>query len=166
MASDRVRLAQLIGQIHPSAWDAIHPHSHRPIDHQVAFGLSNLHLRRELDTHAQVGVEAAVTTRAFVLDLVRADASTTAGRDIQSALRDAIDDWCLTGWPRKWPRPLQLPPLLRPDDVQGPLPDPWLTRHAQVVGALVLADLADRLTSDLGADLASSADRLLETALS
>lgn len=49
-----------------------------------------------------------------------------------SFIRD-IDDWCGTGWPRRWPKHFP---------VGGPQPDPWQPRLVLLGGALAAADIA------------------------
>ena len=77
------------------------------------------------------------------------------GADARPMVTEAIDDWCGTPpWPGKWPHPRL-----------GPVPDPWLCRTGQLVGALVFAKVAASLGDmDLVALMSSAATRLTDAA--
>lgn len=69
-----------------------------------------------------------------------------------------IEDWCGTGWPRRWPQP-----------APGPSPDPRqrLDPSALLGGALAAAELAASYPEGELQDLfAKAADQLTEAALS
>lgn len=111
MASIWKFLAQ-VGKIPPEAFDAIFP--------QGPFGPVLTELRpesvagRRLTPGSAVGLnpqplpprEAAVGA-ALVGGLLHGAIIIQGGRDDDPgrAFLEEIDDWCGTGWPRKWPRP-------------------------------------------------------------
>lgn len=83
-----------------------------------------------------------------------------SGRDADAhqAFLDDIEDWCGTGWPRRWPRP-------RP----GPFPDPRQEQFDPSVllgGALAAAELAASYPAGEMQDLfEKTAEQLTESAL-
>ena len=72
-------------------------------------------------------------------------------------LRELVDDWCLTGWPRRWPFPWPGP---------GPRPDEVDLVGGRLAGALVLASLGERMAgTDLGTAFTETSEKLAEVAL-
>lgn len=102
--------------------------------------------------------QVAAATMAHEIARLAIEAHIT-GADARTMLTEAIDDWCGTPpWPRKWPHPWPHPRL-------GPVPDPWLGRTGQLVGALVFAKVAASLGDmDLVGLLSSAATRLTDAA--
>ena len=101
-------------------------------------------------------------------DLVRAAVAFEAmdGRSV-ATVSEIIDDWCATPWPRRWPWPWPGP---RPDEDHGrpagPHPEPWDVARARVIGAVVFASIASRLSpGDLRDVFTNGAERLTEAAL-
>src|SRR6516165_1555598 len=90
--------------------------------------------------------------------------SEAQGASSSAFVSEIINDWCGTPWPRKWPWPGPGP---RPGtEAGGPVPEPWDVRTARVVGAVIFASAASRLSSsDLRTAFADGADRLAEAAL-
>lgn len=81
------------------------------------------------------------------------------GRDESAhrAFLEDIDDWCGTGWPRRWPKPQP-----------GPFPDPRQELDPSVLlgGALAAAELAARYPAGELQDLfGRAAEQLTEVAL-
>ena len=102
-------------------------------------------------------------TRSFGHEVVRlAVASEAQGGSSSAFVSEIIEDWCGTPWPRKWPWPGP-----RPDtEAEGPSPEPWGVQTARVIGAVIFASAASRLSSgDLRTAFDDGADRLVETAL-
>ncbi len=154
------RLLSIIGRIHPQAWDAIIPHGPRL---RVLAGVERVALNPQpLPPREAFLLSAAELAH----DLVRAAVATEMRGEPSSALvTEIIDDWCGTLWPRKWPWPWPGP---RPGEgpESGPLPDPWDVKTAQIIGAVVFASMASRLSEgDLSTALSDGADRLTETVL-
>ncbi len=98
---------------------------------------------------------AAVMTHEFARLAIQADIHGRSGAQIIS---DMVDDWCLTGWPLKWPIPIPDPVPPRPNETILP---PQLTQHGRMVGALVLANIGSRLGStELSEAMLHGAERL------
>lgn len=74
-------------------------------------------------------------------------------------VRQLVDDWCGTGWPRRWPFPFPFPgPDPRREDLD--------LAGGRLAGAVVLASLGQRMAdSELGAAFTEGAERLAEVAL-
>jgi hypothetical protein len=165
-------LLAIIGTIRPELWDVIITHG--PL------------ARSSRSYSPRVGVVSALDRVAWSLgdpvpwspqetllagaaemahDVVRlAVASEAQGTSSAAFVSEVIDDWCGTPWPRKWPWPWPGP---RPGtEGEGPQPDPWDVRTARVVGAVIFASVASRLSSgDLRTAFADGAERLAEAAL-
>jgi hypothetical protein len=152
-------LLALIGRIGPEAWDAIVPHGPR-----LRVPAGEGHLDWAALNPQPLPPEDRLLTAAAQLahELVRgAITIEMQGGSSSGPVSELIDEWCGTPWPRRWPWPWPGP---RPDD--GPLPDPWAVQTARVVGALIFASMASRLSDgDLQEALAKGADRLTEAAL-
>ena len=102
-----------IGKIPPGAYDAIFPHG--PIDSLVAGPRARFaEVAHRFDPGALVGLnpqplpprEAAVGA-ALVGGLLHGAIIIEGGRDQDpgSAFLAQIEDWCGTGWPKRWPKP-------------------------------------------------------------
>lgn len=146
-----------IARIHPAIWDAIHPHG--PLIRQrfdtVALNPQPLP-PKEMEERLQL--EAGLMARELVRLAVEAD---IRGDDPVHLVRELIDDWCGTPWPRKWPFPWP-----GPGPTDGPHLDPLHVNSARVVGATVFASYASRLgEGPLRDALSEGAERLAQTAV-
>ena len=95
-------------------------------------------------------------TAEMAREVVRlAVASEAQGGSSSAFVSEIIEDWCGTPWPRKWPWP-----GARPDtEAEGPSPEPWGVQTARVIGAVIFASAASRLSSgDLRTAFADGAD--------
>ena len=145
-------LLSIIGTFHPELWDVIHPQG--PLE-RVALNPQPLPPRETL----------LVGAAEMAHEVVRlAVASEAQGASSSAFVSEIINDWCGTPWPRKWPWPWPGP---RPEtEAEGPSPEPWDVRSARVVGAVIFASVASRLSGgDLRTAFADGADRLAEAAL-
>ena len=133
-------------RIRPSAWQLI-ASDWPPDAHPEA--RSNSHL---LPPAERYQVAAAVMAHEIARLAIEAQ---IGGADARLMMTEAIDDWWGTPpWPGKWPHPRL-----------GPVPDPWLGRTGQLVGALVFAKVAACLGDmDLVALMSSAATRLTDAA--
>ena len=147
-------LLSIITTIHPEIWDAIIPQGPRALD-RAALNPQPLPPRETL-------LAGAADMAHEVVRL--AVASEAQGGSSFAFVREIIDDWCGTPWPRKWPWPWPGP---RPEtEPEGPQPEPWDVRTARVVGAVIFASAASRLADgDLRSAFAEGADRLAQAAL-
>ncbi len=145
-------LLSIIGRINPAVWDAIVPHGPR-----FASRLEQVALNPQpLPPHEGLLVGAA--EMAHTVARLAVEASVRG--ESTDFVREVIDDWCGTPWPRKWPWPWPGP---RPD--QGPQPDPWILDTARVVGAVVFTSVASGLgEGELQSTLLEGAERLAEVA--
>jgi hypothetical protein len=149
----RSRLA-LITQITPAVWPVI-----------TSPGIAGSHVDRvALNPQPLPPIEAfqlaaAAMTQEFARLAIQSDIQGRSGAQIIS---DMVDDWCLTGWPRKWPIPIPGPVHPEP----GPRPNeaglsPSLAQTGRLVGALVLANLGSRLaSSELSEAMLRGSERL------
>ncbi len=146
-------LLSIIGSINPAAWDAIIPHGPG-----VASRLEQVALNPQpLPPHDGLLVGAANMAHAVARLAVEA----SLRGESTDFVREVIDDWCGTPWPRKWPWPWPGP---RPDE--GPFPDPWVLDTARVVGAVVFTSVASRLAEgELQSTLLEGAERLADVAV-
>lgn len=87
-----------IGRIPPEAWDAIVPHG--PVGRHVLDRLGDV----ALNPQPLPPIEAAVGAK-MVDTLLFTSIIIVGGRHPSDAFLAEIDDWCGTGWPKKWPRP-------------------------------------------------------------
>ncbi len=88
-----------IGAIPASAWDAIIPHG--PVQGRLVHRLgaeAALNPQPLPPVEAQIGAVQLENLLVSAIIIV-------GGRGGTSAFMEDIDDWCGTGWPRKWPRP-------------------------------------------------------------
>lgn len=95
----------------------------------------------------------------LLLDVMARGIIVIGSRDegARQAFLDDIDDWCGTGWPRRWPKPRR-----------GPFPDPRQELDPSVLlgGALEAAELAASYPAGELQDLfAKAAEQLTEAAL-
>lgn len=152
-------LLSIIGTIHPEIWDAIIPYGPRV---RVVSALEKVALNPQPLPPRETLLGGAAEMAHEVVRL--AVASEAQGASSSAFVSEIIDDWCGTSWPRKWPWPWPGP---RPGtDTEGPQPEPWDVKTAQVIGAVVFASVASRLSSgDLRTAFADGADRLAEAAL-
>jgi hypothetical protein len=152
-------LLSIIGTIHPELWDAIIPHGPRV---RVVSGFERVALNPQPLPPRETLLAGAAEMAHEVARL--AVASEAQGGSSSGLVSEVIDDWCGTPWPRKWPWPWPGP---RPEtDIEGPHPEPWEVRTARVIGAIIFASVASRLSSgDLRSAFADGADRLVEAAL-
>ncbi|HEY3337056.1 MAG TPA: hypothetical protein VGK18_01020 [Propionicimonas sp.] len=75
---------------------------------------------------------AGVVVGARLMNKITA-AALASGRGFGGQFMDDLDDWCGTGWPRRWPKG---------GPVLGPQPDPWFTREALLGGMLAAAEIS------------------------
>lgn len=89
-----------LGAIPPQAWDAVIPHG--PVGHLWG-GVTYVHFGDEAGLNPQPLPPRNVLTGARILEAI------VLGRVAAGATADAflmdIDDWCGTGWPKRWPLP-------------------------------------------------------------
>lgn len=60
-------------------------------------------------------------------------AAAIAGGGFGGQFLDDLDDWCGTGWPRRWPKK---------HPVLGPHPEPWDVSQAMLGGLLAAAEIS------------------------
>lgn len=151
-----LHLLAVLGRIPPEAWDAIVPHG--PAIGRVTKA-DRVGFNPQPDPPGSGFVVGAAELAHEIVRIVVA--GEVRGESAASLMSDVIDDWCGTGWPRKFPFPVG--PWPDPD------PSPWLETYAplgQLAGAVVLASAATRLRDEkLGRVLADGAERLARTAL-
>jgi hypothetical protein len=155
VASSIVRLAAVIGGLHPQALDAIFPHG--PVLSRRAADLNP----QPLPPKEQLLVASAAVAHDIASAAVGAEA---AGGSASKLVARAVDDWCGTRprhipipWPGPWPFPWPPEPEPHPD---------WDIGLSRVVGALSLASVAARLEEgELQDALAKGAEQLLEAGL-
>lgn len=169
-------VVSVITRIHPSVYDAIFP---RGLQRHVGTPSQIPHAGpgqgawlnpqplppRTLAESVQL--EAAAMSQA-VIQLAVNDNLRGNAHDFQM-LREFIDEWCKTPWPRKWPLPRPVP---GPWPFPGPSPDPWidgfgdeLVRTSRLVGAMVFSSAADGLGDEaLRTALRDGAERLMSAA--
>lgn len=158
-------LLAIIGRIHPEVWDLIWQgplaRSYGPRVRFVS-ALDRVALNPQPLPPRETLLAGAAEMAHEVAGL--AVASAAQGTSSAAFVSEVIDDWCGTPWPRKWPWPWPGP---RPGtEGEGPEPDPWDVRTARVVGAVIFASVASRLSSgDLRTAFAEGAERLAEAAL-
>ncbi len=152
-------LLSIIGTIHPEIWDAVIPHGPRV---RVVSAFDKVALNPQPLPPRETLLAGAAEMAHEVVRL--AVASEAQGISSSAFVSEIIDDWCGTPWPRKWPWPWPGP---RPGtEGEGPRPEPWDIQTARVIGAVIFASVASRLSSgDLSTAFAEGADRLAEAAL-
>ncbi|GIL35079.1 hypothetical protein LG324_19500 [Phycicoccus jejuensis] len=144
MAVSWKALAHVV-RIPPQAWDAIVPHG-------PAWSVVGRFDEVELNPQPLPPREAAIGAR-MLESLLWTSIIIVGGRDGGGrALLDEIDDWCGTGWPKKWPKP-------------KPRHD-WDEGQLFTGAALAAAALAEQYDHDpeMQDVLGAAAERLLERA--
>ncbi|KGN37521.1 hypothetical protein N803_14270 [Knoellia subterranea KCTC 19937] len=104
-----------------------------------------------------------VETGRLLLQVMAHGIIVVGGRDehAQAAFFEDIDDWCGTGWPKRWPRPPQPWPWQVVDPRQR-----GVTPSTLLGGAMAAAELAASYPEGELQDLfAKAADQLTEAAL-
>lgn len=150
---DTVGLLVVLGRIPPQAWDAIIGHGPliRNRWERVALNPQPLPPSDPLFTGAALMAQEVVGL---------AVESDLRGESTADVVRQLVDDWCDTPWPRRWPWPWPGP---RPDE--GPLPDPWKIDVGRAIGAVVFASAGSRLADgDVRTALLEGAQRLADVA--
>lgn len=151
----------ILSSLPPEAFDALFPHGPR----RARPGGGRLVLLDDLDLVAlnpqplppreRFLVASAELAHALGRLVVEKDLMVGGGAD---TLRELVDDWCGTGWPRRWPFPW-------PGPGPGPRPDEADLAGGRLAGALVMASLAGRMPdSELGTAFGEAAARLEEVA--
>ncbi|WP_255768593.1 hypothetical protein [Pseudarthrobacter sulfonivorans] len=154
-----ITLLAHIARINPAIWDAIHPHGPLIRQRYDAVALNPQPLPPK-ENGERLQLEAGFMARELVRLAVEAD---LRGDDPIRMVREVIDDWCGTPWPRKWPFPWPGP---GPGPTDGPQPEPWQINAGRVVGATVFASYASRLgEGPLREALADGAERLAQAAV-
>jgi hypothetical protein len=144
----------VVARIRPEVWDAIVPHGPRFRARGDLVALNP----QPLPPAEAFLVGAAEMAHEFLRVALESD---VRGDSAAGFVRDFLDDWCATPWPRKWPWPWPGP---RPDE--GPLPDPWVVQSGRVIGAIIFASVGSRLADgELKAVFSEGADRLAEAAI-
>jgi hypothetical protein len=147
-------LLTIVAAIPPEAWDAIIPHG-PVIRSRVDFVALN---PQPLPPKDNFAVSAAM----MATDLVRIAVEADVRGEPTAFVKEFVDDWCGTPWPRKWPWPWPGP---RPEE--GPRPEPWDVQVGRVVGAAVLASAGSRLgQTELAKAFLDGAESLAQTAVS
>lgn len=136
----------LMTRIRPSAWQLIAsdwPPDTRPEP------LSNSQPVARVERYQVAAATMAHEIARFAIE------AHIGGADARELTTESIDDWCGTpSWPRKWPHPRL-----------GRVPEPWLCRTGQLVGALVFAKVAASMGDmDLIALMSGAATRLTDAA--
>jgi hypothetical protein len=159
---ERKSFLTLLATFPPEAWDAVVPKHHYRADALGRFRrfeaggvLERVGLNPQPLPPKERFVVAAATMTHEVAGLA-VDAGVTGTADAAAIVRDFVDDWCGTGWPRRWPWPW--PP--------EPEPDPREIAWGRFAGAVVLASLGARMPgTELGDAFAEGAERLGEVAV-
>ena len=120
MSGDRLAL---IIALNPKAADVI---SRGPLRSEFA-GVS---LGAEVALNPQPLPPAGVVVGARLMHKLTA-AALAGGNGFGGQFAEDIDDWCGTGWPRRWPRP-----------VIGPEPDRRVVAQIQLGGLLAAAEIS------------------------
>lgn len=150
-----VTLLTVVARIRPEIWDWVVPHG-PALGPRVERVLLN---PQPLPPAEVLQIGAAEMAHALVRRAVETDVTSGSSADF---VREFIDDWCATPWPRRWPRPWPGP---RPDEGTPPV-QPWDVQTAKIVGAIVFASAGLRLPDgDLGAAFSEGAERLAAAAL-
>jgi hypothetical protein len=157
-----ITLLTVVARIHPETWARIHPEiwdwivPHGPV---LGPRVERVFLNPQpLPPREALQIGAAEMAHGLVRMAVEMDLTKGSSADF---VREFIDDWCATPWPRKWPSPWPGP---RPDE--GPSPEPWDVRTSKIVGAIVFASAGLRLSDgDLGTAFAEGAERLAQAAV-
>ena len=86
----------------------------------------------EVALHPQPLPPAGVVVGARLMNKITA-AALASGRGFSGQFADDLDDWCGTGWPRRWPKK---------DPVFGPHPEPWAVAQTFLGGMLAAAEIS------------------------
>lgn len=145
-------LMTLIGRLNPAAWDGLIPKHGGPYRF-VSNGYRDAVVDQvALNPQPLPPVEIAAGEMAYEVVRVAAYAD-LVGADGVKAIYSVVDDWCGTGWPRRFPIPLPGP--------QGAEE----IATGQLVGAMILAGTAESLEGGLLKDaLLDGAERLAAAA--
>ncbi|GEN80525.1 hypothetical protein AFE02nite_22590 [Actinotalea fermentans] len=155
MVRDMVKLLRILARHDPILWEAIAPHvpkvgwvasSQDPIP-------PKLHPERVLQLEVRETVRAVAEAALGAAASGQLDAA-------QRMVQDVDDDWCGTGWPRRWPRP-------------GPRAEQFLTESPEVGWQVVQAAAALAFGAyaaaveekEVAAMFGAAADQLAKTAL-
>lgn len=144
----------IIARIHPEVWDVI-VNQYRPGGRRYE--------RAGLNPQPLPPAEAFLVSAAETAHEIAHIAmhSELTGRSASDLVRELVDEWCGTPWPRKFPWPWPGP---RPNE--APVPDPWIVSTGRMVAALVFAQVGSRLSDgDLAKSLMDGAERLNEAAI-
>ena len=135
-----------VGAVPAEAWDAVVP------KHLVHTSVTARGAAVSLNPQPLPPREAVVGSQ-LLQNVLAGAIIIEGGRDgTARALLADIEDWCGTGWPRRWPQP--------------PPPDPWDPRQVFVGAAVAAAGLAMQYGHDaeMQEALGAAAERLLEQA--
>lgn len=150
----RIHPAVLIVALYSEGTDPIFPQD-PPYRWSVAFSVPFLTLSACVSQPEPMQLEAGVTVR----EIVRLVAEMDRHCDGVKVLNDFIACWCDNEGGR-------IPQLGPGDPLEGgPLPDPWVAREAQAVGAVVFASFASCLSEgDLQTAMFEGAQQLAQVA--
>ncbi len=155
-------LLEILTRLSPEAWDAVVPkHRARGVTARDAVaGVTDTVDAVSLNPQPLPPKEQFVVASANLahdIGRIAVEKDLTGGGGA-ALVSEIVDDWCGTGWPRRWPFPFPFP---------GPDPRDGLDLAAgQLAGAVVLAGLGRRMPdADLGAAFTEGADRLAEAAM-
>lgn len=144
----------LVAAIKPAAYDVIPRGPLKAIAERgiiVVGGLEQVALNPQ-----PLPPKEGVAVGAQLVHLVFGAALAGGGRDFAGSFMADLEDWCGTGWPRRWPWPW--PP--------EPEPDPRWRSEVFLGAALAAADIASHYPSgELQDVLAKAAEQLLEQSL-
>lgn len=134
-----------IGAIPPQAWDAIVPQGPLRVTPLVQRHGAEASLNPQPLPPVEVQVGALQLQNLLVSSII-----IVGGRGGVGAFLEDIDDWCGTGWPRKWPRPTS--------------PGGWDESLVLAGAALAAAGLADQYdhAPEMQEALGQAAERLAE----
>jgi hypothetical protein len=151
------QLIQIICRINPRLWEKFFPHVLDYFD-QPNMSVTTPYERSALNPQPLPPHERHIVGSALLAhEIARLAIETEArGESSYSFVSDAVDDWCGTPWPGKFPHPR---------GGSDPEPDPWTVATGRVVAAIVFTSYADRIADDkFSAIFADAADRLVAAA--
>lgn len=105
------KLLGAVGRIPAEAWDAVFPQGPELVATETSlstYGAVGRRHRDEVSLNPQpLPPHEAAVGAVLVGSLLRSAIIVVSGREETPGRRflAEIDDWCGTGWPRKWPRP-------------------------------------------------------------
>lgn len=151
-----IDLLTAIARVRPEIWDAVNPRQgFRTRVEQVMLNPQPLPPQPPPDAFIVGAAHMAATVVQMAVD------AEVLGETRTEFVREWVDDWCATPWPRRWPWPWPGP---RPDE--GPFPEPWDIASSRAVGAVILASMGSRLADgDLRRALVDGAEQLAEAAV-